>query len=108
MRRFLRILLAGIYITTTFAVVANQAEAAGDELNRSKSSASPLQSDSDSHWATDPHFSHAKKTGADVEVSPGSVLWFTLTAALIVLHAFSPEGRAFRNPQTARAPPHFL
>ena len=105
MRKFFRILLAGIYIITTFAVVAGQAEAAGDELNRSRSSASPLQPDSDTHWASYPHFSHAKKTGSDVALSFPSLLCLILTAVRIIQQTISSAYHVFRTPQPARAPP---
>ena len=105
MRRFFRILLAGIYITTTFAVITGQAEAAGDELSRARSAASPWQSDSDTHWASDPHFSHAKKTGSDIELSFPSLLCFVLTAFWNVQHTIRSAFQVFQVPKLARAPP---
>jgi hypothetical protein len=61
MRQLLRVLLAIIYVTTTFTVLVGQTEAAGEQLGNARSSASPIQPQTDAHWATDPHFSHAKK-----------------------------------------------
>src|SRR5690349_21779595 len=63
MRKLLRLLLAIVYITTTFTVLVGQTEEAGEQLGNARSSASPIQPQTDTHWATDPHFSHAKKTG---------------------------------------------
>jgi hypothetical protein len=108
MERFFRISLAAIYVATALVVVINRTVAAGDELGRATApAASQLDSQADVHWASDPHFSHAKKTGSDFEFSTAPLLRFTVTSAGFVQHAFSSDYDTFQNPRAARAPPLF-
>jgi hypothetical protein len=108
MQRLLRLFLAAIYLATALAVIITQAGAAGDELGRAKASgATSLDSQSDVHWASDPHFSHAKKTGSDFEFSTVPLLRFSVTSVRFVQYAVSSAYETFQNPRPARPPPSF-
>jgi hypothetical protein len=105
MRQLLRVLLAIIYVTTTFTVLVGQTEAAGEQLGNARSSASPIQPQTDAHWATDPHFSHAKKTGSDADLSTPPSLPFAITCSQFFQDALSSEPHTIQHPRQSRAPP---
>src|ERR1041385_465781 len=106
MRKSFRVLLAAIYIAVTFAVLVTQTQTAGAVLGAAKSTtASRLKPLGDFRWATDPHFSHAKKTGSDIDFSPIPSLLFSVTSAGTLQPAFHSNYQAFLNPVPARAPP---
>src|SRR5215471_8218101 len=104
MQRLLRSCLAAIYITASLVVVTNQAVTAGDELEKAmKSTAWQLSSPADAHGATDPHFSHAKKTRPDFGLS----MPFHVRSERDLQHAVPSDCAAFQSPRCSRAPPLF-
>jgi hypothetical protein len=107
MQRFFLTFLAAIYFATTLAVVINRTETICDELGRATSSAQSreLNSQARVHWASNPHFSHAKKTDPDLDFSAVPLLRFTATSARFVHHAFNSNYYTFQIPSPARAPP---
>ena len=105
MRKFLRLLLALVYNLTTVIVLIEQTEAAGEKLGTVRSSASPMQPHGDTHWASDPHFSHAKQTGSDIVFRSPVRLYFTITSARAFLYLKSSVSQTFEHPRPSRAPP---
>ena len=110
MQRFFLTFLAAIYFATTLAVVINRTETACDELGKATSTAPSLElsSHANVHWASDPHFSHAKKTDPDFEFSPVPLLRFTVGSVRFVQYSFNSSYDTFQIPRPARAPPLFI
>ena len=106
MQRPFWIVLASIYIESALTVLVNQTEIFGGELGMFRASASmQFASQADTQWASNPHFSHAKKTGQDFEVAPGPSLRLIVSARRLVLHAVRSDYHIVQISRPVRSPP---
>ncbi len=106
MKKVFRVFLAAVHLATALTILISQAETASDDFERAKSStAAHLSFQADLHTASDPHFSHAKKTGRDFDLSHVPVLRFNLTEEKPVLFDFNSGSVVTETPRPPRSPP---
>ena|SRR5690349_4726575 len=105
MRKLFPILLAVVYVATTFGVLFSQTEAAGDDVCWGRLSDPSVNSAPGLHWASDPHFSHAKKIDPGLEWTTTSTLYFAVPSVRIVQQKFDSVHEILQTPRPARAPP---
>jgi hypothetical protein len=106
MKKSLRVFLVLIHFVAALTILVSQAETASDDFVQAKSPAAAHRTfQADAHSASDPHFSHAKKTGRDFEFSRIQELRFVPIEETFTASTANSGSKIIQSPRPPRSPP---